>query len=34
MSQNQGFFRHETLEKNVGWLIIATIIVVSIAGLV
>ncbi|GAA0845260.1 MAG: cytochrome-c oxidase, cbb3-type subunit II [Cupriavidus sp.] len=34
MAQNQGFFRHETLEKNVGWLIIATIIVVSIAGLV
>ncbi|CAG2152999.1 hypothetical protein LMG19282_04324 [Cupriavidus campinensis] len=34
MSQKQGFFTHETLEKNVGWLIIATIIVVSIAGLV
>ncbi|VCU68373.1 Cytochrome C oxidase, mono-heme subunit/FixO [Pigmentiphaga humi] len=28
------FFRHETLEKNVGWLIVATIAVVSIAGLV
>ena len=28
------FFSHETFERNVGWLIIATIVVVSIAGLV
>ncbi|TMS57423.1 cytochrome-c oxidase, cbb3-type subunit II [Imbroritus primus] len=34
---NQGkrrFFSHETLEQNIGWLILATIVVVSIAGLV
>ncbi|WP_020206634.1 MULTISPECIES: cytochrome-c oxidase, cbb3-type subunit II [Cupriavidus] len=34
MSQKQSFFSHETLEKNIGWLIICTILVVSIAGLV
>jgi cytochrome c oxidase cbb3-type subunit 2 len=34
MSNENKFFSHGTLEKNVGWLIIATIIVVSIAGLV
>lgn len=34
MSRENKFFSHGTLEKNVGWLIIATIIVVSIAGLV
>jgi cytochrome c oxidase cbb3-type subunit 2 len=34
MSSENKFFSHGTLEKNVGWLIIATIIVVSIAGLV
>ncbi|HVL08111.1 MAG TPA: cytochrome-c oxidase, cbb3-type subunit II [Burkholderiaceae bacterium] len=28
------FFSHETLEQNIGWLILATIFVVSIAGLV
>lgn len=28
------FFSHDTLEQNVGWLILATIVVVSIAGLV
>ncbi|GAA4338693.1 cytochrome-c oxidase, cbb3-type subunit II [Pigmentiphaga soli] len=28
------FFSHETIEKNVGWLIAATIAVVSIAGLI
>lgn len=28
------FFSHETLEQNIGWLILATIVVVSIAGLV
>ena len=33
MSQ-KGFFTHETLEKNIGWLIICSIVVVSIAGLV
>jgi len=34
MSNENKFFSHGTLEKNVGWLIVATIIVVSIAGLV
>jgi cytochrome c oxidase cbb3-type subunit 2 len=34
VSNENKFFSHGTLEKNVGWLIIATIIVVSIAGLV
>ncbi|MFJ4289656.1 cytochrome-c oxidase, cbb3-type subunit II [Cupriavidus sp. NPDC089707] len=34
MSEKQRFFSHETLEKNIGWLIICTILVVSIAGLV
>lgn len=34
MSNENKFFSHGTLEKNVGWLIIATILVVSIAGLV
>ncbi|MBU3605416.1 cytochrome-c oxidase, cbb3-type subunit II [Polynucleobacter sp. MWH-Creno-3A4] len=34
MSSENKFFSHGTLEKNVGWLIIATIVVVSIAGLV
>ncbi|WP_042886424.1 cytochrome-c oxidase, cbb3-type subunit II [Cupriavidus necator] len=34
MSDKQRFFSHETLEKNIGWLIICTILVVSIAGLV
>lgn len=33
MSDNK-FFSHATLEKNVGWLIITTIVVVAIAGLV
>jgi cytochrome c oxidase cbb3-type subunit 2 len=34
MSNENSFFSHGTLEKNVGWLIVATIVVVSIAGLV
>ena len=34
MSQENKFFSHETIEKNVGWLIICTIIAVSFAGLV
>ena len=34
MSNENKFFSHGTLEKNIGWLIIATILVVSIAGLV
>jgi cytochrome c oxidase cbb3-type subunit 2 len=34
VSNENKFFSHGTLEKNVGWLIIATIVVVSIAGLV
>lgn len=34
MSNHRKFFSHETLERNVGWLIVATIAVVSIAGLV
>lgn len=34
MSENRRFFTHETLEKNIGWLIVCTVVVVSIAGLV
>ena len=34
MSEQRRFFSHETLERNVGWLIIATIAAISIAGLV
>ena len=34
MSEQRRFFSHETLERNVGWLIITTIVVISIAGLV
>ncbi|NDB09691.1 MAG: cytochrome-c oxidase, cbb3-type subunit II, partial [Burkholderiaceae bacterium] len=34
MSDQHKFFSHATLEKNVGWLIITTILVVSVAGLV
>jgi cytochrome c oxidase cbb3-type subunit 2 len=34
MSKPSKFFSHETFERNIGWLIIATIVVVSIAGLV
>ncbi|WP_423196904.1 MULTISPECIES: cytochrome-c oxidase, cbb3-type subunit II [unclassified Cupriavidus] len=33
-AQQHKFWSHETLERNVGWLILATIVVVSIAGLV
>ncbi|MFZ4062133.1 MAG: cytochrome-c oxidase, cbb3-type subunit II [Polynucleobacter sp.] len=34
MSEQRRFFSHETLERNVGWLIIATIAAVAVAGLV
>lgn len=35
MAQKQhGFFSHQTLEKNIGLMIIASILVVSVAGLV
>ena len=34
MPKPSKFFSHETFERNIGWLIIATIVVVSIAGLV
>jgi cytochrome c oxidase cbb3-type subunit 2 len=34
MSQQRRFFSHETIERNVGWLIIATIVAISVAGLV
>lgn len=34
MSEQRRFFSHETLERNVGWLIIATIAAISVAGLV
>jgi len=34
MSEKRRFFSHETLERNVGWLIIATIAAISVAGLV
>ena len=33
-NKQRGFFSHETLEKNIGWMIIASILVVSFAGLV
>ncbi|MCW0210141.1 cytochrome-c oxidase, cbb3-type subunit II [Achromobacter veterisilvae] len=33
-NKQHGFFSHETLEKNIGWMIIASILVVSFAGLV
>lgn len=34
MSDKQhGFFSHQTLEKNIGWMIIASVLVVSFAGL-
>jgi len=33
-NKNHGFFSHQTLEKNIGWMIIASILVVSFAGLV
>ncbi|MGN3709149.1 cytochrome-c oxidase, cbb3-type subunit II, partial [Achromobacter xylosoxidans] len=28
-NKQQGFFSHQTLEKNIGWMIIASILVVS-----
>ena len=34
MSEQHRFFSHATLERNVGWLIIVTILAVAIAGLV
>ena len=34
MSDNKKFFSHNTLETNVGWLIVMTVFVVAIAGLV
>ncbi|MEI7531355.1 MAG: cytochrome-c oxidase, cbb3-type subunit II [Betaproteobacteria bacterium] len=34
MSEQHRFFSHATLERNIGWLIVATIAAVSIAGLV
>lgn len=34
MSNQHRFFSHETLERNIGWLIVCTIVVVSIAGFV
>ncbi len=33
-NKKHGFFSHQTLEKNIGWMIIASILVVSFAGLV
>ncbi|NMK46613.1 cytochrome-c oxidase, cbb3-type subunit II [Achromobacter sp. Bel] len=33
-NKKPGFFSHQTLEKNIGWMIIASILVVSFAGLV
>lgn len=33
-NKQHGFFSHQTLEKNIGWMIIACILVVSFAGLV
>jgi len=33
-NKKTGFFSHQTLEKNIGWMIIASILVVSFAGLV
>ena len=32
--ENHGFFSHQTLEKNIGWMIICSILVVLFAGLV
>ena len=32
-NRQHGFFSHQTLEKNIGWMIIASILVVSFAGL-
>jgi cytochrome c oxidase cbb3-type subunit 2 len=34
MSDNNKFFSHATLERNTGWLIVATILAVAVAGLV
>ena len=34
MSEQHPFFSHATLERNVGWLIVATILAVAVAGLV
>ena len=34
MSEKHPFFSHATLERNVGWLIVATILAVAVAGLV
>jgi cytochrome c oxidase cbb3-type subunit 2 len=34
MSEHHPFFSHATLERNVGWLIVATILAVAVAGLV
>ena len=34
MSEQQRFFSHATIERNVGWLIMATIVAISVAGLV
>jgi len=31
--QKHGFFSHQTLEKNIGWMIAASVLVVSFAGL-
>lgn len=33
-NKQSGFFSHQTLEQNIGWMIIATILVVSVAGLI
>lgn len=33
-NKKHGFFSHQTLETNIGWMIIASILVVSFAGLV
>jgi cytochrome c oxidase cbb3-type subunit 2 len=32
--ENHGFFSHQTLEKNIGWIIVCSILVVLFAGLV
>ncbi|CAN1529912.1 CcoO Cbb3-type cytochrome oxidase, cytochrome c subunit [Burkholderiaceae bacterium] len=34
MSEHHPFFSHATLERNVGWLIVATILAVAVAGFV
>ena len=34
MSEHHPFFSHATLERNVGWLIVATILAVTVAGFV